>query len=449
MGKKINERGRPSVGGVPHADTSGQLGQPRRPWSLTGSSGGHSQSADSGHSSKLGRVNKGRDDEQYAYQVRFPENEEEPELDPKLKRKNRRIRKKISIDMRGRKAMPERKLTDDIDVLIENNEAFQLFLEDDRGSRFVPALVSVTTGVFGDLAANWLGFVPGVDLGLVAINLKQLQGNIDDGRQAVASYTSSNAVSNLQGAFYDELVEISDDLSTNLFDLLERAISAIPIAGDVTGILASVASNINNVKNLFKIGKSYNKGIKKTAIKVVIRQAKQLFSFLEDEDAENHVSNSSSMMTAIPVALDMLEKITDYIENYDAAYNIASDDYEKLSTAERQEVWANLVDNDQLFGDPPGGFEAPYEQLDEPVDTSSGFRSLISQILNEESESHDCEKEHPGKTCEEWEAELEEHSIGGYTGPMTAPANPKKFYKGMLNAYPGSNYVGDLPKSKA
>jgi hypothetical protein len=45
--------------------------------------------------------------------------------------------------------------------------------------------------------------------------------------------------------------------------------------------------------------------------------------------------------------------------------------------------------------------------------------------------------------------EVEEHSIGGYTGPMAPPANPKKFYKGMLKSYPGSHYVNDLPKSKA
>ena len=81
MTKKLNERGLPSVGGVSPGDSSNNLGQARRPWSLTGSSGGHSQSADSGFSSKLGRVNKGRDDDKYAWQVRFPENEEEPEED--------------------------------------------------------------------------------------------------------------------------------------------------------------------------------------------------------------------------------------------------------------------------------------------------------------------------------------------------------------------------------
>ena len=129
MKKKLNERGLPSVGGVPHTDTSGQLGQARRPWSLTGTTGGHSQSADSGFSSKLGRVNKGRDDDKYAYRDMFPENEEEETEEDTY---DKSIRTKIWIDLRGRKPMPERKLTDDIDTLIENNEQFQAMLEDDR-----------------------------------------------------------------------------------------------------------------------------------------------------------------------------------------------------------------------------------------------------------------------------------------------------------------------------
>ena len=45
--------------------------------------------------------------------------------------------------------------------------------------------------------------------------------------------------------------------------------------------------------------------------------------------------------------------------------------------------------------------------------------------------------------------DVDEHSIGGYATPLASPADPKKFYKGMLRSYPGSNYVGDLPKSKA
>ena len=134
MSKKLTERGSPSVGGVPHADTSGQLGQARRPWNMTGSTGGHSQSADSGYSSRLSRVNKGREtDEEHAYKDAFPENEEDDWDDDNFAMW---IRTKLSLDLRGRKAMPEVRtlsyiLNADIDDLIKENEARQALIDED------------------------------------------------------------------------------------------------------------------------------------------------------------------------------------------------------------------------------------------------------------------------------------------------------------------------------
>lgn len=150
MKKKLNERGLPSIGGVSPGDTSNNLGQARRPWNLTGSTGGHSQSADSGFSSRLGRVNKGRDDDKYAYPVRFPENEEESEHSVKPKRRRHgggksghkedsydvKLRSKIALDLRGRKPMPEVRtlsyvLNTDIDDLIKENEERQALIDED------------------------------------------------------------------------------------------------------------------------------------------------------------------------------------------------------------------------------------------------------------------------------------------------------------------------------
>jgi hypothetical protein len=134
MSNKLNERGLSSIGGVPHSDTSGHLGRARKPVGVIGT-GGHSQSADSGYSSKLGNVNRNRDDEQYADRDMFPDNvcdfddDEEDDYDMEL-------RSKISLDLRGRKAMPEVRtlsyiLNADIDDLIKENEERQALIDED------------------------------------------------------------------------------------------------------------------------------------------------------------------------------------------------------------------------------------------------------------------------------------------------------------------------------
>jgi hypothetical protein len=366
------------------------------------------------------------------------------------------IRSKISHDLRGRKPMPERKLTTDIDTLIENNEEFQLYLEDDRGSGFARGLKNFSVGVVGDIGANLVGIIPGVDIGLVVVNVKQLEGDVEDGREILNEYTSSSALSSLQGEFYDRANSVSDSLMINLFDLLERAVSVMPAVGDAAGAGLSIVGALKSAKELFKVQKGGMSGAKAVAIKATIRKTRELFSKIVDSDESNTISSDVSFTTVVPISLDLLEEITNIIENYDAAYSKADDNYEQLSVQQRHQVWTELSGANMLFTNPPGGFS---EHVDEPetVDDTSGWslfaeqkvRDLISQILLEESEPHDCKKEHPGKTCDEWKDELEEHSIGGYVGPMSSPANPKKFYQGMLDAYPGSHYVNDPPKSKA
>ena len=434
MKKKLNERGLPSVGGVSPGDSSNNLGQARRPWNLTGSSGGHSQSADSGFSSKLGRVNKGRDDDKYAWQVRFPENEEEPEEDTY----NMKLRSKISIDLRGRKPMPERKLTTDIDQLIEENEKFQIMLEDDRRSGLTRAAKNFFKGAGGDIVANAVGVIPGVDFGLIAVNMKQLDGDIERGRDILNKYTSSSAVSELQGDFYNDAVTVVDDISINLFDLLERAISILPAAGDVAGASASVVSVLSQAKNLFKVQKGAKKGLKIAAIKGVIRKARDLFSMILGSSESNAISSDVTFATVVPVSFDMLTHITNIIENYDAAYSKADDNYEDLTTEERQKVWSELVDANMLFTNPPGGFKqyvVEPEEIEEPSSAWSLFseekiRSLISQILSESEELID-EDLIEAEAANEVEEASGVGSIGGYAGPMASPANQEEFNKKM------------------
>jgi hypothetical protein len=134
VSKKLTERGTPSTGGIPHSDTSGNLGQARRPWNMTGTSGGHSQSADSGYSSRLTRVNKGREtDEEHSYRDAFPENEEEDCDDDDF---DMSIRSKLSLDLRGRKPMPEARtlmsvFNCSVDDLIRENEVLQSVIDED------------------------------------------------------------------------------------------------------------------------------------------------------------------------------------------------------------------------------------------------------------------------------------------------------------------------------
>lgn len=133
MSDKLNERGLSTIGGVPHSDTSGHLGRARKPVGVIGT-GGHSQSADSGYSSKLGNVNRNRDDAQYADRDMFPDNvcdadEEEDDYDMEL-------RSKISLDLRGRRAMPEVRTLSyifnaNIDDLIKENEERQALIDED------------------------------------------------------------------------------------------------------------------------------------------------------------------------------------------------------------------------------------------------------------------------------------------------------------------------------
>ena len=128
MIKNINERGRPSIGGLP-GDSFGHNTSPRRSFPTTGSP---SRSADS--QIAMGRINRNRDDEQYSARDMFPDNacdidEEEDDYDMDL-------RSKLSIDLRGRKAMPEVRtlayiFNADIDDLIKENEERQALIDED------------------------------------------------------------------------------------------------------------------------------------------------------------------------------------------------------------------------------------------------------------------------------------------------------------------------------
>lgn len=479
MKKKLNERGLPSVGGVPHTDTSGQLGQARRPWSLTGATGGHSQSADSGFSSKLGRVNKGRDDDKYAYRDMFPENEEEEETEEDTYDKS--IRAKISIDLRGRKPMPERKLTDDIDALIENNEQFDQFLNVDitnessdgntsRGfwGHAKDELWDGSVDVAGDMLRTAVGFIPGADIGFTIKNVYELKDSSIKGKELISRYHEQDAYKNLGGSYLNEIDDVLDDIITDLSDTVESFISILPLAGDGAGMFVTATSWIGRVGNALKpILKPVSKITKIPGSKTRIgksltrRLASNVALRTSIFEIDQSFESGTSFWGAIIESTKVAGTLTDIVQNFDELYDMSNDRYELMTSsekialiqeAERQGRLTQIPKNvDNISSSDYGFDEVTNTTLSESI-AESKIRSLVTQILNEESKSHDCEKEHPNQTCAEWEEDkpdFEEHSIGGYTGPMASPANPKKFYKGMLDAYPGSHYVDAMPKSKA
>ena len=458
MTSKINERGLPSIGGVSPGDTSNNLGKPNRLRHISGATGGHTQSADSGFSSKLSRVNRGRDDEKYAYRDMFPENEEDIEDDEVLYNYNIRLRSKLSSDLRGKKVMPERKLSLDIDTLIKDNEKFHLFLEDDRGgwiSNILDDVGDFAFDVLGDTAANVAGFVPGFDLSRVVFNLNQLQNNIDEGKNLIDLYHSHNAIEVLEGAYYEDLDEITDSIVTNLSDTIEALISVIPVAGDTAGILKTLtnwAKRFGDILSSIPGGKMAKRGIVKSAI--IRRLAGQLLG-ADWASLEGHFSNDVSLVKTVPASIAVAGTVADIMSNMDQFYE-ANNNYENLSVEEKSQIAIGLASAGRLKWIPKSidSFDMKeYVQSGNLSENKVKIKNLIRKILNEEKKDHDCEKDHPGKTCKEYEDELEESSvsssIGGYVGPMSSPSNPKKFYKGMLNAFPGSDYVGELPKSKA
>jgi len=434
MKKKLNERGLPSVGGVSPGDTSNNLGQARRPWSLTGSSGGHSQSADSGFSSKLGRVNKGRDDDKYAYQVRFPENEEEPEEDEY----DMSIRSKLSIDLRGRKPMPERKLTKDIDILISENEEFQVMLEDDRPGGISKTLNTLKS-VFTDVSLDFLSQIVGtaipvvVDSARVVSNLSQLETNIINGNELISRYHNNNAVDTLSGKYYGEVDDVIDDIVTDLSDVVEAALSVVPVVGDAAGYGATLASWSRSIAALGARFTGRGAATRGVLASAAIRNFATSILPTDLTSLDAGFDNKTSMSTAFPEAIHTAGTLSDILINFDKAYSVADGNYEQLSTDERIAVWRALLNNQELkyvaknhLGELPDEYTAEISE--------SKIRSLISQIL---SESENTDKEERKNLIDEDiietedGSEVEEHSIGGYTGPMASPANPREFNKTM------------------
>lgn len=451
MTKKLNERGLPSVGGVSPGDSSNNLGQARRPWNLTGSSGGHSQSADSGFSSKLGRVNKGRDDDKYAWQVRFPENEEEPEEDTY----NMKLRSKISIDLRGRKPMPERKLTTDIDQLIEENEKFNEFL--DLDARWTSSDGNTSRGILGqvvkntfdtafDIAGDGLRQLPGTfipvisDAIFVLKNIKELQNNSEAGKKLIRRYNEQDSYKSLGGSYINEIDDIIDNIITDLSDTVESFISIIPAGGDVAGYMATLTSWVAKIKKTLspllkqasRVPGAKTKVGKVLTLRLAGNVALRSAIFELDEMFDEETTFWGSIIDSVKVA----GTLSDIVSNFDELYEMSDDGYEKMSSTKKLELIRKANKLKRLISIPISiddidSSDYGFEKLpDESGISELKIRSLISQILSESEELID-EDLVEDEAAYEVEEASGVGSIGGYAGPMASPANPEEFNKKM------------------
>jgi len=451
MTKKLNERGLPSVGGVSPGDSSNNLGQARRPWNLTGSSGGHSQSADSGFSSKLGRVNKGRDDDKYAWQVRFPENEEEPEEDTY----NMKLRSKISIDLRGRKPMPERKLTTDIDQLIEENEKFNEFLNlntvsersDGNTSRgflghVVDDAFDTVVDMAGDTARQFVGTViPGAaDFLFVLKNIKELQNNSEAGKELISLYNEQGSYKRLGGSYLNEIDDVIDNIVTDLSDVIEAFVSIIPAGGDVAGYIATLTSWAAKIKKTLdpllkqasRVPGAKTKMGKELTLRLAGNVALRSAIFELDEKFDEETPFWGSIIDSVKVA----GTLSDIVSNFDELYKMSDDGYEKMSSTEKLALIRKANKLKRLISIPVSIDDIDssvygFEELHDETDISeSKIRSLISQILLESEELID-EDLVEAEYADEVEEASGVGSIGGYAGPMASPANQEEFNKKM------------------
>jgi len=114
----------------------------------------------------------------------------------------------------------------------------------------IPALDSVTD-IAGDLLAAGMGFVPiagdAVALGLVAFNIAQLQGDLAKADAAIAAFqrNPSDEGRNL-------LAKILNDMNTNVLDVMQRALEAVPDPGvsEATSLMLSVKQNAFRLRSL-------------------------------------------------------------------------------------------------------------------------------------------------------------------------------------------------------
>ena len=393
-----------------------KIGKNRRP-PFHGDTGSPSHSADAGWSSQgMSRVNKGYEqDVDLFYDVMFPEQEDEenisdeeniyymydelplitrklPQHSIRLKPHSKYIKSPSELAEIKESYMTKKQYSlkplfedtsrirlDEFDMsnigfpdidLPDINLSFEIpgmeFLEDlaDKPAEIVadtlgpvadlilPALDSIQD-LAGDLLAAGVAIVPVFGdvaaLGFVAFNIAQLQGDLAKADSAIAAFQA-----NPTDKGRDLLAEILNDLNTNVIDVFQRLLEALPDPGasELTSASISVRMALESIEQsalrlrslLSRIGFRHSSDRvgfgqrmrEKAQVTLVVKPAMlTIVSLVSDEQTpENISSHRNELLRLIPVMAALYDLITVWDAHGEVADILGLDEIDQMASEE-------------------------------------------------------------------------------------------------------------------
>ena len=310
-------------------DYKQKIGRNKIPWTLTDFGGMPSQSADSGFSSELARVNKGYEEEYYDSEM-FPDQvpEDEDTYDYGLDGiRDRKVPQTFKVLRPKMKGIRERAVFDENEVV--KNSQYSL-LDIPQEYTIEEILEEGMIGQFfgdlgGDAAAAALAAISGgtTSWGMVAWNIMQLKDDLRDGDVAIEKHLRSPSDETVE-----DMTDALDSMAINLIDLFQRLIESIPDptpAGEITSFLGSILNNLSRFKMIIsgplkKVGlmqagpgTAANLWSKLKVVGLVTPIFKALVGILDSNLAPESLRQNSGTVLAIPKRMILL---SDLIEDY-------------------------------------------------------------------------------------------------------------------------------------
>lgn len=280
--------GIPVLGAIGGGDGFQQkIGRPKRPY-LTGDMGSPTQSADSNFSSRLSRVNKGReDDAELAYHEMFPD--QAPDVDPDLELEDGLLgmrTRKLPVYFAGMKRIPEGRMDRlgigrpslAMSLLNEGNEINESFIDDlaqaassvadfagsalgaarplyKLAAKTAPQIGAALSRLpYAGAAATTIGAIPGLDVvygsATSYYNYRQIKGNIeklndilsdigvDDDFISLLSEDDAKfkqGLADVQDAYHSDKVKLHDELEKMFGNFKDIAVSLILMSDTLAG----------------------------------------------------------------------------------------------------------------------------------------------------------------------------------------------------------------------
>ena len=246
--------GIPVAGAIGGGDDYKQkIGRNKRPY-YQGDTGTPSQSADSGFSSFLSRVNRGFEEIET---VMFPDQEvDEIQLDDDIYDIDHLMRKKTMQSKKSPNMLKHEKKQYSLSILFEQSDLITGEISDFIGDT-ARALVGGADGL------DWLILIPSL-----GFNLMQISSETDEGKEALKEARAAwrNYETDLQNEALekeflkklDRLESVSRDIATDLVDILQIMVALAP--GSLATSAMSLAPNLANLGKFGKYVKSFFPG---------------------------------------------------------------------------------------------------------------------------------------------------------------------------------------------